>query len=177
LRWGKALVANVADPNNIDSGSIVTRWPDGKFDIEVFPLEHQPGNLLMQAGTPIEECHPPECDFQNRWIQDEGGAYMKCAFELAETAAILMGIDEVRMDVFMVKGDPNGCRANENSISSGVPYGSNFQFLADVWYAGHKNRWYNRYDIDTPVYMQTKKDIPNLQLNQNQTFRYQTDYH
>lgn len=55
-----------------------------------------------------------------RWIQDDG--YMDCVWALAEGAARRTATDNVRIDIFLQRGNPNGCKVNENSLSSGLLY-------------------------------------------------------
>ena len=42
----------------------------------------------------------------------------RCVWPLAERAARLMAIDEVRIDIFLVQGRPDDCQINEISVSS-----------------------------------------------------------
>ena len=51
-----------------------------------------------------------------RFIEKEGHLH-RCVWPLAERAALAMGIDEVRIDVFVVQGHPDDCQLNEISIS------------------------------------------------------------
>ena len=46
---------------------------------------------------------------------------------------MLMGIECVRIDIFITHGKPNGCVINEDSISSGMNYGPHFEFLTKAW--------------------------------------------
>ena len=55
------------------------------------------------------------------WVRTEG--HMACVFKLAERVARAAAIDQMRVDIFVTKGDPDGCMVNENSLSSG----------SDVW--------------------------------------------
>lgn len=54
------------------------------------------------------------------WIQDEG--YMDCIWKLAEKSARQTATENLRVDIFMQRGSPQGCKVNENSLSSGLLY-------------------------------------------------------
>jgi len=152
--WGHAYVAHITEE---DSGSLLTRWPNGTFMVEVFPKDGQPGNLIRHAGIPLAD----GVEFNSRWMFDDP-QYLQCAWDLAEYAAQAMAIDEVRVDIFVVKGDPGGCKCNEDSISSGVPYGSHFKYLAKMWNEGHSNRWYVPFTTQLAVHDLVPDDIPGL---------------
>jgi len=92
-----------------------------------------------------------------RWIADDG--YMPCVFGLAERVARTMGIDSVRMDIFLKLGDVNGCTVNENSLSSGMVYYGHENFMAKAWADGHKARSFTILDTTKPVYDMTESDI------------------
>ena len=51
-----------------------------------------------------------------RWVVSEG--HLDRAWVMAETAALTVGMDMVRLDFFMRKGEPDAVAYNENSISS-----------------------------------------------------------
>ena len=86
---------------------------------------------------------------------------MDCAWELARRVSKLMAIDEIRVDIFLTYGDPHNCAMNECSISSGVPYGSHYRYLADLWSEGHLQspRTYQVLHTDKKVYELTAADV------------------
>ena len=105
----------------------------------------------------------------NTWIREEG--HLERAWELAETAAKILGIEYVRIDVFIKKGDPDAIRINENSISSGMGYRNHFKYLPKIWASGHVNKWYSIYQTDLPVYQMSLPDgnHPNKKLLEGKT--------
>lgn len=123
--------------------------PNGTFVAEVYDdyLE-----VITLHGHPL-----PKNVWYN-WIFEEG--HMECVWRLGERAAMLMGIDEVRIDIFISRGNPHGCVINEDSISSGHPYGAHGPFLTKLWFEPHKRKWYRPYTSKVPVYEQTMLDHP-----------------
>ena len=96
-----------------------------------------------------------------QWIMEEG--HVDCAFELAERAASVMAVDEVRIDVFITKGDPEGCKINENSLSSGMIYGPQWGFMAKLWAEPYIRKEYKTFSLDEKrIYEQTVDDVPGL---------------
>lgn len=146
--WGKAYLA-VVFPEGLDHVEPLVTHPNGNFSAEVYEdyLE-----VITLHGHPVPK------DAWYRWIFDEG--HMECVWALGERAATLMGIDEVRIDIFISRGDPRGCVINEDSISSGHPYGAHGPYLAKVWFEPHKRKWYRPYSSKVPVYEQTAVDHP-----------------
>jgi hypothetical protein len=60
------------------------------------------------------------------------------AFDLAERAAATLGIDEVRIDVFIHPTDPTGHVINEISLFSGHPGASDFKpKMGTAWRYGY----------------------------------------
>jgi len=139
--YGRAYLAVANEPYK---GTILTR--DG--NIEVYPS-------LRRQITNAAVLNPEE----TKWVQEEG--HLPKVWSLAERAAKIMGVDEVRIDIFIRRGDPSGLAINENSLSSGMGYRMHFSFLAQIWAEGHLKQWYSVYDNNIPVYAQTKDDSPN----------------
>ena len=100
----------------------------------------------------------------NRWIVDEG--HLDRVWMLAESASKIMGIDQVRIDIFIQRGHPERVSINENSISSGMGYRSHFEFMPRVWAAGHVHKWYSEWKSQIPVYELSYPDktCPNQKL-------------
>merc|ERR1739848_413604 len=65
-----------------------------------------------------------------RWVFDEG--HMPCVWALSERVAQTLRVDELRVDIFVSKGDPHGCQLNELSISSGQPLGAYEMYAARI---------------------------------------------
>ena len=127
--WGRAYLANV----NFGRDTIILR--DGS--IEYYDYFGSKTNSHTES-------------IYNTWIREEG--HLERVWELAETAAKIMGIDQVRIDIFIKKGDPDAIRINENSISSGMGYRSHFHFMPRIWAMGHANKWYKTFQTKLPVY-------------------------
>jgi len=100
----------------------------------------------------------PSCD-EARWILEED--HMPCVWALAERAARLMAIDQVRIDVFVSRGLPRDCVLNEISISSAVTAPAHKPFVAKLWAEAFMNRWYKSYGdaISVSVYRQTANNM------------------
>eukprot|EP00469_Lotharella_globosa_P002674 CAMPEP_0167801696 /NCGR_PEP_ID=MMETSP0111_2-20121227/18622_1 /TAXON_ID=91324 /ORGANISM="Lotharella globosa, Strain CCCM811" /LENGTH=474 /DNA_ID=CAMNT_0007697479 /DNA_START=1 /DNA_END=1425 /DNA_ORIENTATION=- len=145
--WGRAYLASC----NFGRDTIILR--DGS--IEVFPTWWQNKVNAHSEST------------YNTWIRTEG--HLEKVWHLAETAAKIMGIDQVRIDIFIKKGDPDAIAINENSISSGMGYRAHFEFMPKIWAQGHVEKWYKTYEgksKDLPVYKQNfpEKSCPNAHL-------------
>ena len=134
-----------------DGDCNILRWPNGTVDVEVF---EESTDLIAQAAKPMPD------DAWYRWVKDEP-AYLECAWNLARRVSKLMAIDEIRVDIFLTYGDPHGCAMNECSISSGVPYGSHYRYLAELWSEGHMTtpRDYQVLHTDKKVYDLTEADV------------------
>lgn len=147
--WGHAYIAGIAD---VGAGSLVMRWSDGRKDIELYD---------DVAATFWHHGHLMKKSDWYQWIMEEG--HVDCAFELAERAASVMAVDEVRIDVFITKGDPEGCKINENSLSSGMIYGPQWGFMAKLWAEPYIRKEYKTFSLDEKrVYEQTVDDVPGL---------------
>jgi hypothetical protein len=79
------------------------------------------------------------------------GHHLRC-IELAEKFARIAAIDEIRVDVFIKKGNAMAAMVNEDSISSGGQYRSHFSHMAEVWAMGHREKLYQIKDTDVPAY-------------------------
>ena len=78
------------------------------------------------------EAFDPEC---YKWIITEG--HLEQACHIAESAAKAAGIDAMRIDVFLKKGNPAAAQINENSLSSAADYQWHSPYLAKAWQEGH----------------------------------------
>lgn len=146
--WGKAYLA-IVYPEGLDRVEPLVTRPNGSWHAEVF--DGYP-DVLAARSLPM----PADAWYQ--WIFDEG--HMDCAWRLAERAATLMGADQVRLDIFLARGHPTECSLNENSISSGHPYGAHGEYLAKLWYEPHAQKWYKPYDNHLRIYEQTAANLP-----------------
>ena len=71
---------------------------------------------------------------------------------LVEAAAHVMGIDQVRIDIFVFKGHPDDLVINENSLSSGVGYRAHFKYMTGLWVEGHRRRRYKLFNTTVKPY-------------------------
>ena len=80
-----------------------------------------------------------------RWVVSEG--HLDRAWVMAETAALTVGMDMVRLDFFMRKGEPDAIVYNENSISSArdPKYRHHYDYMSRIWAMGYTERWFRRY--------------------------------
>jgi len=146
--WGKAYLA-ILYPEGLDHVEPLVTRPNGTWHAEVFD-----GYPAVLAAISV----PMATDAWYQWIFTEG--HMDCAWHLAERTATLMGADQVRLDIFLARNHPGECSLNENSISSGHPYGAHGEHLANIWYEPHKNKWYKPYDNHLRIYEQTAANLP-----------------
>lgn len=85
-----------------------------------------------------------------KWVREEG--HLPRVWALAEAAAHVMGIDQVRIDIFVFKGHPDALVINENSLSSGVGYRAHFEYMTKLWVDGHRNRKYKLFNTTVKPY-------------------------
>jgi len=95
--------AYLAISNEPYKGTIITR--DG--NIEVYPG--------IRRGITNAAIQNPE---ETKWVEEEG--HLPKVWAMAERAAKIIGADEIRIDIFIRRGDPDGVNINENSLSSGM---------------------------------------------------------
>lgn len=94
------------------------------------------------------------------WVREEG--HLACVFRLAERVAFAAAIDQMRVDVFVEKGNPDACMVNENSLSSGSDTWPHRMYVARLWAEGHERHLYTAFGNASgkPSYMQTEADVP-----------------
>lgn len=110
------------------------------------------GTVTKYSNTMLSDVlHQGEPDPCYRWIVQEG--HLPRAWHMAESAAKLMGIDAVRIDVFLLPGHPELSVINENSLSSGAEYRWHFQHMAELWAMGHRMREYLVFDPGVDAHM------------------------
>jgi len=96
-------------------------------------------SVLLNGGTTFQSfpgfkgkfMYQPENNTRWDWIIEEG--HVPRITYLAELVAKAIGIDELRVDIFVTKGDPDAAVVNEISISSGLDMGIHFPFYAKMW--------------------------------------------
>lgn len=135
--WGHAYLANTDSIDGVNT--IVLR--DGT--VETYPsLWNTIRNVPRKSGMAAMS-----------WVTSQGHLE-RCVWSLAEKTARLMGIDSVRIDIFIAKGSPDGCVLNEISISSGKDYHMHSGFMAMLWARPHVNKESHVYDPHEQVYAQ-----------------------
>ena len=138
--WGRAYFAELVLPE----GGSQTYW-------------------LRGATESAAEIHDPHALEERRrwgWLREEG--HLACVWRLAERVARAAAIDQMRVDIFVAKGDPDGCMVNENSLSSGSDTWPHRMYVARLWAEGHERHLYTTFGNATgPIsYMTTEADIP-----------------
>lgn len=94
-----------------------------------------------------QNVEPPQ---ELAWILEE--EHDLVCIEIAEKLAKIVGIDEIRVDIFIKKGQPKNAMVNEDSISSGGQYRSHFNHMAEVWAMGHRDKLYKLKPVTAPSY-------------------------
>jgi hypothetical protein len=86
----------------------------------------KPSLCLSSDGTPFESHRA----LDGLWTRVQ--PRLKCAWDLAERTARVMGADIVRIDIFLTPDKP-GCTLNEISLSSAMRYGPHTDRMAQLW--------------------------------------------
>eukprot|EP00471_Norrisiella_sphaerica_P014086 CAMPEP_0184503846 /NCGR_PEP_ID=MMETSP0113_2-20130426/52130_1 /TAXON_ID=91329 /ORGANISM="Norrisiella sphaerica, Strain BC52" /LENGTH=490 /DNA_ID=CAMNT_0026893411 /DNA_START=117 /DNA_END=1589 /DNA_ORIENTATION=+ len=126
--WGRAYLAFVST-GKCGGDTLILR--DGSVMRYTDSLKQN----ILHEGKP-DECY--------QWIVDEG--HLPRVWFMAEAAARLMGIDAIRIDVFILRGNPMASVINEDSLSSGAEYRWHFPHMADLWAQGHREKRYKLVD-------------------------------
>tara|TARA_B110000046_G_scaffold180110_2_gene210307 strand:+ start:181 stop:1068 length:888 start_codon:yes stop_codon:yes gene_type:complete len=167
--WGVAVLAGIEfDNKKSESGAaglfarrkgrvkdtwttgIVTKVDtNGSARLELFP---------SMLDTILHESAPQGTETWLRFISDE--RHLKCAFRLAERVARTVSAEQLRVDVFIVKGQPDACLVNEISLTSGSLYAGHMPSLAKLWSEPFLHRTYRVFDSGKEMYMQNESDIP-----------------
>jgi len=79
--------------------------------------------------------HNSEPDTQLSWLYQKD--YMTPVYKLAELVAKKIGIDQIRVDIFITPGSPDRPVVNEISLASGVLYRFHGPRMARLWIDGH----------------------------------------
>ena len=138
--WGRAYFAELVLPE----GGSQTYW-------------------LRGATESAAEIHDPHALEERRrwgWLREEG--HLACVWRLAERVARAAAIDQMRVDIFVAKGDPDGCMVNENSLSSGSDTWPHRMYVALLWAEGHERGLYEPFgnESSTQAHLQTAADLP-----------------
>mmetsp|Transcript_10713 Transcript_10713/g.17397 ORF Transcript_10713/g.17397 Transcript_10713/m.17397 type:complete len:546 (+) Transcript_10713:72-1709(+) len=75
-----------------------------------------------------------------KWLCKDEEDYLTPVFELAELVARKIGIEQLRVDIFIEPGRPTQPVVNEISLASGVLYRYHAPFMAQIWVGGHEKR-------------------------------------
>lgn len=117
--WGRAYAGVITDIKNYGKGApVVTRG--------INALQHPKNGVIEGFATPFDHDMLATTYLPNdgpgswfHWILTEDHLN-KCVWPLAERTARIMGIDAVRIDIFIVKDQPLSCVLNEISLSDGM---------------------------------------------------------
>jgi len=130
--WGRAFIGALLPDDDNTEFPIVTRGENGSSgQIEVF-------DSYVSVITHRGELLSPDAWYA--WILEDG--YLDCVWALAERVSRIMRADQVRIDIFITRGQPGGCIINENSLSSGQNYGPYTHYLNQIWLEPFVNEWY-----------------------------------
>jgi hypothetical protein len=133
--WGRAHLAMMVDAN-----CLFIRGSRDEKDAEYLPTDGLGSVLYLHKYIPswIQSALPHD---SMQWIISEG--HMACVWALAERVAKTMKIDELRVDIFLIRGKPASCLVNEISLSSGHGQ-SHFRSLwANMWAQPHLDKAYS----------------------------------
>ena len=86
------------------------------------------------------------------WAEIYRDGYLPCVWDLAERTAQALAADTLRVDVFLMAGDPTGCAVNEISLSSAMNYGPNDRYLTLLWIEPHLRGLYALLKATPAVY-------------------------
>ncbi|CAE8734312.1 unnamed protein product [Polarella glacialis] len=163
LQPGVALQANYPSPNEF---KIVVLWGRAylAYDIENEGVVLRDGTFEQGSrarpygtGLPTPITEIPHM----AWLIEEG--HLERMWRLAEVTALAIGIDQIRIDVFIRKGEPEAINVNEISLSSGQPNHMHTEFMAKLWVEPHVRRWPRSFPATTPVHLMdfASGEIPN----------------
>jgi len=107
-------------------------------DYKVFALRN--GQLEKYQGISGNVQHIPVFPQELAWVADEQHDYLTPVFELAELVARRVGIEQIRVDIFIRPGQPKSPVVNEISLASGVLYRFHAPYLARLWVEGYQLR-------------------------------------
>ena len=138
-------------------------WARAYFCELVLGARPGPTQFYLLRGPDDDEAvaqDPHGMEHGREWVRKEG--HMACVWRLAERVARAAAVDQMRVDIFVAKGDPDGCMVNENSLSSGSDTWPHRMYVARLWAEGHERHLYTTFgNATSPAsYMQTEADIP-----------------
>jgi len=93
---------------------------------------------------------PPSLGADRAWLATEG--YLTCVFAAAERLARAAHIEYIRVDVFLERGNPDGCMVNEISLTSGYPYYGHGDYIAKLWSEPLRAKAYTLLESSDAVY-------------------------
>eukprot|EP00930_Biecheleria_cincta_P045585 TRINITY_DN31420_c0_g1_i1.p1 TRINITY_DN31420_c0_g1~~TRINITY_DN31420_c0_g1_i1.p1 ORF type:complete len:482 (+),score=95.76 TRINITY_DN31420_c0_g1_i1:43-1488(+) len=145
--WGRAYLAYF-----IEGEGIVCR--DGTFEQG---SRSKPWGLA--APVPVR-------DSDWAWLEAEG--HLPRIWQLAEAVALSAGCEQMRVDIFVRKGEPTAVAVNEISLSSGASMHMHSEFIGKLWSEPYIEQTYQSYPSRTPIHKLdvNSGDIPNLEAMQ-----------
>lgn len=165
------LQAPMTQPEGVQQFDVQSRIAVGLFEMKVEVLWGRAylglldGTAVFRRDDTIEDYSTALAMFKIagagehlRWIVDEG--YTACVWDLAERVARTMGIEALRVDIFLRQGDPSGCVVNEDSLSSGMVYYGHEDGLTEMWRSGFLGEpQYSVINTTKQVYEMTEADL------------------
>merc|ERR1712196_454114 len=139
--WGRAYIGYV-----IGTEGIVLRD-------ETYEQGGRSNFYGISLPTPIVEI--PEL----AWLVKEG--HLAKVWDLAEKVALMIGIDFIRIDIFVRKGVASMPEVNEISLNSGQPCHMHSSFVSRLWAEPHVtglHRHFKHAKDDTGIHLLTEGD-------------------
>lgn len=125
VMWGRAYLAYM-----IEAQGVVSR--DGTFEQG---MRSRPYGI--DVPMPLSKVDAWS------WVESEG--HLPRVWRLAELAALSLGADQIRIDIFIRRGEPEAVSINEISLTSGQPSHMHGEFLSRIWMEPHLNKRYRLY--------------------------------
>mmetsp|Transcript_48374 Transcript_48374/g.80227 ORF Transcript_48374/g.80227 Transcript_48374/m.80227 type:complete len:558 (+) Transcript_48374:75-1748(+) len=135
--WGRAYLARVIVD---DTDALLYRRKDGRIEVE---LTHS------YLDSILARMHLVPMGHWWNWLS-ENPAHVRCAWDLAERTARLIGADQIRIDIFISKRHPRDCMINENSLSSGEMYIRHGPKMVQLWREPYRHNWVRQMPSDSP---------------------------
>eukprot|EP00930_Biecheleria_cincta_P023914 TRINITY_DN171_c0_g1_i1.p1 TRINITY_DN171_c0_g1~~TRINITY_DN171_c0_g1_i1.p1 ORF type:complete len:450 (-),score=87.21 TRINITY_DN171_c0_g1_i1:549-1898(-) len=143
--WGRAYIAYV-----IESQGIVCR--DATFE---------KGSRARGWGSnaPVPISQVPEL----AWVEEQ----LPRIWQLSEAVALASGNEQIRVDIFVRKGEPDAISVNEISLSSGTLQHMHTEFVAKLWAEPHIKASYQSHPSKLPVH---KLDVTSDEMPNSEAF-------
>lgn len=99
------------------------------------------------------------------WVEDR----LERVWKLAEAVALAAGNDQIRVDIFVSRRDPQAIAVNEISLSSGQSMYMHTEFATRLWAEPYLKGLFQPFSADVPVHELDVKSgkVPNSQAFQS----------